>query len=144
MFIDDVSSVNLQSVDATAISAVIDSVFEKEIDAFVKLAQDPAAAGVLIREALTQIAEAKNALSLLDPGLHIRKSDALIELIKAEQLDQAALSQIEKGNVAEANHYLIEASTAKARAELFLEGHDPQPGPFPDGLGGFCQSPGSG
>ncbi len=61
----------------------------------------------------------------------------MTELARAKDLDQQALDAIDSGDTSKASESLIEASTAKARAELFMEGHNPQPGPFPDELGGF-------
>jgi hypothetical protein len=91
----------------------------------------------LIEVAMGKVTQAQNQLSQgqFQPGT--RSSDALIELNTAKRLDQEALDAIAAGDLTTASQRLIDASTAKARAELFLEGHNPQPGPFPDGLGGF-------
>ena len=137
MFADDVFTFNLRDPAGIPITQLIDGAFDDEINAFVLLSSDPAAAKLLIESARSTISQAEQAIAQggFQPGT--RSSDALIELARARQLDKQALDAIEAGDTSKAAQFLIDASTAKARAELFLEGHNPQPGPFPDGLGGF-------
>ncbi len=137
MFIDDVFTTDLRDPAVTPVTTLIDESFDEEIEAFVLIAQDPMAARGLIERALEKITAAQQQISQGGFQAESRSSDALVELNKAKQLDQEALQAIDNGDKPAANDALIEASTAKARAELFLEGHNPQPGPFPDGLGGF-------
>lgn len=47
------------------------------------------------------------------------------------------LSAIDNGDTSKAGQLLIDATLTKTRAGLFMEGHNPQRGPSPDGLGGF-------
>ena len=137
MFIDDVFTTNLRDPTGIPITDLINQAFDDEIEAFVKLSQDPTGAARLIEVAMGKVTQAQQQLSQgqFQPGT--RSPDALIELNKAKQLDQEALDAIAAGDLTTASQKLIDASTAKARADLFLEGHNPQPGPFPDGLGGF-------
>jgi hypothetical protein len=102
-------------------------------DVFTNGIRDPAC----IEVAMGKITEAQNQFGQSEFQEGTRSSDALFELNKAKQLDQEALAAIAAGDLPTASQKLIDASTAKARAELFLEGHNPQPGPFPDGLDGF-------
>ena len=137
MFIDDVFTRNLGSLAGATVTGLIDGAFDKEIDAFVKLTTDTPAARELIEAAIAEITLAEQAISLGGFESGSRSADALRELSNAKDLDQQALDAIDSGDTARAPELLIEASTAKARAELFMEGHNPQPGPFPDTLGGF-------
>jgi len=64
-------------------------------------------------------------------------SKALTFLAAANTFDQKALDALSLGDSAEAEKVLLLAAISKSWAELAMRGHDPQPGPFPDGLGGF-------
>ena len=138
MFIDDVITSGLGDPAAVPVTTSIDEAFDLEIEAFVKTAQSPADADRLIERAIDLLTAAEQQISLAG-GFQSgsRTSDALMELSKAKKLDVEAREAIANNDPATANQALIDAATAKARAELFLEGHNPQPGPFPDGLGGF-------
>jgi hypothetical protein len=138
MFIDDVITSGLGDPAAVPVTTSIDEAFDLEIEAFVKTAQSPADADRLIERAIDLLTAAEQQISLAG-GFQSgsRTSDALMELSKAKKLDVEAREAIANNDPATANQALIDAATAKARAELFLEGHNPQSGPFPDGLGGF-------
>lgn len=137
MFIDDVTTLALRDPAVVPVTTFINDAFDLEIEAFVKIAQSPGEADRLIERSIELITAAEQQISLAGFQDGTRASDALMELSKAKKLDVQAREAIASGDAATANQALIDASTAKARAELFLEGHNPQPGPFPDGLGGF-------
>jgi hypothetical protein len=137
MFIDDVFTNGIRDPAGIEVTELIDQAFDDEIEAFVQLANDPLGAARLVEASMGKITQAQNQIGQREFQEGTRSSDALIELNKAKQLDQEVLDAIAAGDLTTASKKLIDASTAKARAELFLEGHNPQPGPFPDGLGGF-------
>ena len=137
MFIDDVFTFNLRDPAGVPVTNYIDEAFDHEINAFVELSQDPDAAKALIETALSHIASAEHAISTGSFQSGTRSADALTELAAAKKFDEQALDEIAAGDTTKAGELSIEASTAKARAELFLDGHNPEPGPFPNGLGGF-------
>ena len=137
MFLDDIITVNLRDPAGVPVTNLIIDAFDAEIDAFIELSMRPVAARQLIQSAIDKITQAENTISAGSFQSGTLSADALIELMKAKDLDQQALRAIANGDTDKAGQLLIGATTAKARVELFMEGHNPQPGPFPDGLGGF-------
>ena len=83
--------------------------------------------------------EAKRQIQRVRPEFqqNTKGAKALRELTKAIKQDQQALEKIAAGDTSAAVDLLIQAAEHKARAELFISGHNPRPGPFPDGTGGF-------
>ena len=137
MYIDNMTTFNIRDSAGTTVLDLLNLAFDKELLALVKELTDRPAARELIEAAIAEITRAEQAISLGGFESGSRSADALRALSNAKDLDQQALAAIDSGDSLRFGQLLIEAFTAKARAELFMEGHNPQPGPFPDGLGGF-------
>ena len=137
MFIDDVLTVDLRDPAGVSVANLINEAFDQEFDAFVKVDQDANLARQLIESAIDKITLAEQAIGLGGFQASTRVADALTELANAKDRDRRALDSLDSGDTSRAKDFLIFARTFKARAELFMRGHNPQPGPFPDGLGGF-------
>ena len=138
MFIDDIVTFNLRDPASTLATNLINQAVDEEINGFILLSSNPAEAKRLIEGAVAKIIEAEQAISSNSEFQQgTRYPQALAELAKARQFDQQALEAIVGGNTTQVGDLLINAAEAKARAKLFLDGHNPLPGPFPDGLGGF-------
>ena len=108
-----------------------------EVNAFTLLSSDRDGADRLIERSMEKITQALQQIGLGGFQLGSRSADALSALNKAHQLDQQVRDAIAGNDLTTASQLLIDATTEKARAELFLEGHNPKSAPLPDGLGGY-------
>ncbi len=139
IFFDNIFVSGLEGIAEAAASELLDDAFELEVSAFVELFVNPDGAKKKIQRAVKKLKKAKRSLKKnrkdLSPTTDLSRTRAAIGT--ALDLDQQVLDAIEGGDATEADRLLIEVTTEKARAELFLQGHDPGPGPFEDGVGGF-------
>ena len=137
MSFDDVRTSNFNGPAEQAVLDLADPALAAQVDALIEIASEPNAARNHLDQAINYTTLAENAIGLGEFLTSTRSPQALSKFTATKALSRDAISAIARGDETQARNSLIGAIEAQAEAGLYMRGHDPQPAPLTDGVGGF-------
>ena len=136
VYVDDVLTFGFNGTAEQPVIDLIEQALDLELDAMDEASVSPDAAVVSIDAAIGKLTEAETLLNAGGFAAETNSAAALSAVRAALDDDRAARDFLTEADAVEAVNRLLDSALEKALAQIMLRGHNPQPGPFPDGMGG--------